>query len=378
MIVVLDHYGLVELGCNGLNIYYHSKHCTKTRYAPVASVVTYSNHCPVHKCNVHWTGDPLTVSVNVVSLPNAPLDLYILMDLSDSMAAPLATVKSISQLIAQQVSSITTNVRIGFGAFNDKPIYPYSPQTPAGCLPGRDAPDCSDRRAGTRQYSFLHLVNFTSSFIVPNVFVTTNLDLPESSFDALVQVLACEQELGWRNRSVEGPERGLQRVVLLITDNQPHLAGDGRLASIYQPNDGKCHVRPYNSSVGYLDTAPGILIYNEDSLFYDYPSVGLVASLLKNLFYGHGGLVLAMGAMWVVVAAVGALVSILLVPVVGLVVVAAVLLLLLVAAGAALLLLLLVVAGAVLLLLVVVAAGAALLLLLAVGAALLLLLIVAF
>ncbi|KAL5496297.1 hypothetical protein EMCRGX_G012549 [Ephydatia muelleri] len=227
-------------------------------------------------------GDPLTVSVNVESLPNAPLDLYILMDLSDSMAAPLATVKSISQLIAQQVSSITTNVRIGFGAFNDKPIYPYSPQTPAGCLPGRDAPDCSDRRAGTRQYSFLHLANFTSNFSVPNVFVTTNLDLPESSFDALVQVLACEQELGWRNRSVEGPERGLQRLVLLITDNQPHLAGDGRLAGIYQPNDGKCHVRPYNSSVGYLDTAPGILIYNEDSLLYDYPSVGLVASLLKK------------------------------------------------------------------------------------------------
>ncbi|KAL5496310.1 hypothetical protein EMCRGX_G012566 [Ephydatia muelleri] len=270
---------IAAAGCNGLNIYYHSKRCTETRYALVASVVTYSNHCPVHKCNVHWTGDPLTVSVNVVSLPNAPLDLYILMDLSDSMAAPLSTVKSISQLI---VSSFTTNVRIGFGAFNDKPIYPYSPQTPAGCLPGRDAPDCSDRRAGTRQYSFLHLVNFTSSFSVPNVFVTTNLDLPESSFDALVQVLACEQELGWRNRSVDGTERGLQRVVLLITDNQPHLAGDGRLASIYQPNDGKCHVRPYNSSVGYLDTAPGILIYNEDSLLYDYPSVGLVASLLKK------------------------------------------------------------------------------------------------
>ncbi|KAL5470772.1 hypothetical protein EMCRGX_G028787 [Ephydatia muelleri] len=77
------------------------------------------------------------------------------------------------------------------------------------------------------------------------------------------------------------------------------------------------------------------------------------------LFYGRGGLVLAMGAMWVVVAAargaagevvVGALVSILLVPVVGLVVVAAVLLLLLVAVGAALLLLLV---GAALLLLLV-------------------------
>ncbi|KAL5515496.1 hypothetical protein EMCRGX_G000670 [Ephydatia muelleri] len=80
------------------------------------------------------------------------------------------------------------------------------------------------------------------------------------------------------------------------------------------------------------------------------------------LFYGRGGLVLAMGAMWVVVAAarvaagevvVGALVPIL-VPVVGLVQVAAVLLLLLLEVGAALLL----VVGTALLL---VAVGAALL-----------------
>ncbi|KAL5467085.1 hypothetical protein EMCRGX_G031263 [Ephydatia muelleri] len=88
-----------------------------------------------------------------------------------------------------------------------------------------------------------------------------------------------------------------------------------------------------------------------------------------SLFYGRGGLVLAMGAMWVVVAAargaagevvVGALVSILLVPVVGLVqvamllplLVAAALLLLLVAVGAALLLLLVAVGAALLLLLV--------------------------
>ncbi|KAL5516643.1 hypothetical protein EMCRGX_G002030 [Ephydatia muelleri] len=65
-----------------------------------------------------------------------------------------------------------------------------------------------------------------------------------------------------------------------------------------------------------------------------------------HLFYGRGGLVLAMGAMRVVVAAarvaagevvVGALVPIL-VPVVGLVQVAAVLLLLLLEVGAALLL----------------------------------------
>ena len=67
----------------------------------------------------------------------------------------------------------------------------------------------------------------------------------------------------------------------------------------------------------------------------------LVLFVSPSLFYGRGGLVLAMGAMWVVVAAgkvvVGALVPIL-VPVVGLVQVAAVLLLLLLEVGAALLL----------------------------------------
>ena len=58
---------------------------------------------------------------------------------------------------------------------------------------------------------------------------TKNLDLPEASFDALVQSVACEQQLGWRSRTAEGPDRGLQRLVLLVTDDQPHLAGDGRV-----------------------------------------------------------------------------------------------------------------------------------------------------
>eukprot|EP00731_Ephydatia_muelleri_P012263 Em0006g1157a len=76
------------------------------------------------------------------------------------------------------------------------------------------------------------------------------------------------------------------------------------------------------------------------------PEVSEILTRKLILFYGRGGLVLAMGAMRVVVAAarvaagkvvVGALVPIL-VPVVGLVQVAAVLLLLLLEVGAALLL----------------------------------------
>ncbi|KAL5508829.1 hypothetical protein EMCRGX_G004082 [Ephydatia muelleri] len=100
--------------------------------------------------------------------------------------------------------------------------------------------------------------------------------------------------------------------------------------------------------------------------------VGSDIPLNYSLFYGRGGLVLAMGAMRVVAAAargaagevvVGALVS---VPVVGLVLVAAVLLLLLlllVEVGAALLLLLVATGAALLLLLLLLAVGAVLLLL---------------
>ncbi|KAL5491994.1 hypothetical protein EMCRGX_G017377 [Ephydatia muelleri] len=107
-------------------------------------------------------------------------------------------------------------------------------------------------------------------------------------------------------------------------------------------------------------------------LMYPHPMDAsmTVVSIFERLFYSRGGLVLAMGATWVVVAAargaagevvVGALVS---VPVVGLVLVAAVLLLLLLEVGAALLLLLLMAAGAALLLLLL-AVGAVLLLQLA-------------
>ena len=55
----------------------------------------------VTKCHHPLAGDPLTINISVVSLPNTPLDLYILMDLSDSMGGPLASVKSVSQAIGK-------------------------------------------------------------------------------------------------------------------------------------------------------------------------------------------------------------------------------------------------------------------------------------
>ena len=59
---------------------------------------------------------------------------------------------------------------------------------------------------------------------------TTNVDNPENGLEALAQVVSCEEIIGWRSRSATGPERGLTRVVLFLTDDQFHYSGEGRVS----------------------------------------------------------------------------------------------------------------------------------------------------
>ena len=55
----------------------------------------------MHVLISHVLGEPLTFTVNVTTLRDLPLDLYILMDLSSSMSDELATVKSIAGQIGE-------------------------------------------------------------------------------------------------------------------------------------------------------------------------------------------------------------------------------------------------------------------------------------
>ena len=47
-----------------------------------------------------------------------------------------------------------------------------------------------------------------------------------------------------------------------------HFSPPPQLAGIYQAYDGKCHLKPYSSSVNYIPSVVGEQIYNEDSLLY--------------------------------------------------------------------------------------------------------------
>ncbi|KAJ6625690.1 hypothetical protein lerEdw1_014783 [Lerista edwardsae] len=69
--------------------------------------------------------DSQTFSVQVRQVEDYPVDIYYLMDLSNSMKDDLLNIQSLGTKLATEMRKITSNLRIGFGAFVDKPVSPY-------------------------------------------------------------------------------------------------------------------------------------------------------------------------------------------------------------------------------------------------------------
>lgn len=51
--------------------------------------------------------------------------------------------------------------------------------------------------------------------------VSGNLDAPEGGFDAIMQAIACRQQVGWREQA--------RRLLVFSTDAGFHYAGDGKV-----------------------------------------------------------------------------------------------------------------------------------------------------
>lgn len=98
------------------------------------------------------------------------------------------------------------------------------------------------------------LTNDTASFSkeVKNAPVSGNVDFPEGGFDGLMQVMVCKDHVGWRSKA--------RKLIVFCTDAAFHMAGDGKLAGIVEPNDETCHL----DDKGYYT----------HSLNTDYPSLG--------------------------------------------------------------------------------------------------------
>ncbi|XP_021366395.1 integrin beta-PS-like isoform X1 [Mizuhopecten yessoensis] len=208
--------------------------------------------------------DPQKFKLTFRLAEDYPVDLYYLMDLSHSMKDDKERLALLGTDIAAKMKGITKNFQLGFGSFVDKVVMPYVSTAPSK-EPGSIKPTLNSPCPGCDPpYGFknqLKLDKDTTRFAteVRAAKVSGNLDAPEGGFDAIMQSLVCEEQIGWRAAS--------RRMLLFSTDADFHYAGDGKLGGIVKPNDGNC----YMSANEYTKSTE-----------QDYPSVSQIAANIKD------------------------------------------------------------------------------------------------
>ncbi|XP_055344512.1 integrin beta-PS-like [Paramacrobiotus metropolitanus] len=203
---------------------------------------------------------PFPLEAKFKQAKDYPVDLYYLMDLSYSMLDDKAKLASLGRILAAEMRKMTSNFRLGFGSFVDKVVMPYVSTVPKKLVSPCD--NC------TTPYGFKHHMTLSEDDVifkqrVEQAAISGNLDAPEGGFDAVMQAIACKDEIGWREKA--------RKLLVLSTDASFHYAGDGKLGGIITPNDGACHL-------GYRD---GELQYTE-SLTQDYPSLSQINRAVKE------------------------------------------------------------------------------------------------
>ncbi|XP_068614260.1 integrin beta-4-like [Brachionichthys hirsutus] len=202
-------------------------------------------------------GEEKLVDVEVFAPTKGPLDLYILMDFSNSMEDDLDNLKRMGKELALLVDKLSNDYTIGFGKFVDKVIEPQTDMRPSKLRqpwPNSDPP-----------FSFQNVikltkdVNFFTSKLQKEI-ISGNLDAPEGGFDAILQAAVCKDNIGWRTQSTH--------LLVFSTESAFHYEADGAnvLSGILPRNDEKCHLDDDGK-------------YEEDTT-QDYPSIPTLVRLL--------------------------------------------------------------------------------------------------
>ncbi|XP_051925340.1 integrin beta-3-like isoform X1 [Hippocampus zosterae] len=206
--------------------------------------------------------DAKRFTVKVRQVEDYPVDLYYLMDLSYSMNDDLYRLRTLGKGLAEAMNRTTANLRMGFGAFVDKPVSPYMYTSPKEAIRN----PCYSINATCRpQFGYKHVLSLTDKVgrfaeEVRKQMVSRNRDAPEGGFDAILQAAVCKEQIGWRP--------GASHLLIFTSDAKTHVALDGRLAGIVRPNDGRCHL----NSANLYDT----------STTMDYPSLALITEKMSE------------------------------------------------------------------------------------------------
>nr|XP_005908017.1 PREDICTED: integrin beta-4 isoform X4 [Bos mutus] len=187
----------------------------------------------------------------------SPMDLYILMDFSNSMSDDLDNLKKMGQDLAQVLRQLTSDYTIGFGKFVDKVSVPQTDMRPEKLKepwPNSDPP-----------FSFKNVISLTEDVEefrnkLKGERISGNLDAPEGGFDAILQTAVCTSDIGWRPDSTH--------LLVFSTESAFHYEADGAnvLAGIMRRNDEECHLDPTGTYTQYK--------------MQDYPSVPTLVRLL--------------------------------------------------------------------------------------------------
>ncbi|XP_044525775.1 integrin beta-6 isoform X2 [Gracilinanus agilis] len=212
--------------------------------------------------NNHVQGNEKTLQVHVRQTEDYPVDLYYLMDLSASMEDDLNTIKELGSMLAKEMSKLTSNFKLGFGSFVEKPVSPFIKTTPEEIA----NPCSSVPHFCLPTFGFKHILPLTSDAekfneIIKNQKISANIDTPEGGFDAIMQAAVCKEQIGWRNDSLH--------LLVFVSDADSHFGMDSKLAGIVIPNDGVCHLDSKNEY--YMSTV------------LEYPTIGqLIEKLVQN------------------------------------------------------------------------------------------------
>ncbi|XP_056392912.1 integrin beta-5 [Hyla sarda] len=260
---------LISKGCSVDFIEGPKSRVTVTRNLPLSSKGSGSSQSDI----IQVTPQSLSLSlrpgaaasfkVHVRQVEDYPVDLYYLMDLSLSMKDDLDTIRNLGTRLAAEMAKLTSNFRLGFGTFVDKNVSPFSYTAPKyqnnPCTGYKPFPNCIP------SFGFRHVLSLTDKVNnfnseVQNQQVSRNRDAPEGAFDAILQAAVCKEKVGWRTEA--------SHLLVITTDDVPHIALDGKLAGLVQPHDGQCHLNTDNEYSA------------ADQL--DYPSLALLGEKLSE------------------------------------------------------------------------------------------------
>ncbi|KAM6897814.1 integrin beta-4 [Xenentodon cancila] len=244
-------------GCSAANVITAKTSIVVEKDEGISTDIEQSQVSPQQVSMTFLPGEEKMMDVQVFAPTKGPLDLYILMDFSNSMADDLNNLKNMGKELATLVETVSNDYTIGFGKFVDKVIEPQTDMRPSKLAqpwPDSDPP-----------FSFQNVIKLTSdlkSFTseLQKERISGNLDAPEGGFDAILQAAVCGDKIGWRERSTH--------LLVFSTESAFHYEADGAnvLAGILPRNDEQCHL---DAKGKYTDAT-----------MQDYPSIPTLVRLL--------------------------------------------------------------------------------------------------